>query len=106
EQDRVGLDRQVRRQNREKGGEPILVIDQCVGEGALRRATPRPNDQIDVRDFIAIASQRLANQKLVNLRHANSSLRSSQTTFVRSRLRSRGLAILVISIPPRRDRLA
>jgi hypothetical protein len=59
-----------------------------------------------MRNFIAIADQRLANHQLVNLGHANSSQRSSQTTFARGHLRAGGLAILVVSIPRQRDRLA
>jgi hypothetical protein len=90
----------------QKGSEPVFVVDQRIGEGAFSRAASRANDEVDVRHFVAIANQRLANHQLMNLSHANSSRRSSQTTFVHCHSRRSGLAILVISIPPLRDRLA
>ena len=61
EQDRVRLDQQVRRNHREQRREAVLVVDQRVRKGFFSRRAARTHDQIDVRNFIAVANQRFAN---------------------------------------------
>ena len=69
EQDRVGLAQQVRRDDREQRREAVLVVDERVGEGELGRRAARTHDQVDMRDFVAVADQRLADQHLVDQSH-------------------------------------
>ena len=64
EEDRVGLRRQVRRHDREQRGEAVLVVRERVGERRAGRARLRSDDQVDVRHLVAIADQRLTDEKI------------------------------------------
>ena len=64
EHDGRGLDSEVRRDDREQRREAVLVVDERVGERGLGGAAARPDDEVDVRDFVALADQRFADQQL------------------------------------------
>ena len=64
EQDRVGLDEQVRRDDGEQSGEAVLIVDERIGESGLGRAAARTHQQVDMRDLIALADERFADQQL------------------------------------------
>ena len=63
------LAQQVRRDDRQQRREAVLVVDQRIGEGELGRRAARTHDQVDMRNFIAVADQRLADQHLVDQSH-------------------------------------
>lgn len=69
EQDRVGLGEQVRRDDREKRGEAVLIVDERIRESAFRGAAARTHDQIDMRNFIAVADERFADAEFRYLGH-------------------------------------
>src|SRR5438445_5979767 len=64
EEERVGLGRQVGRDDGEELGETVGVVRQRADEGLPRVARLRPNDQIDVGDLIPVAYQRLAKEEI------------------------------------------
>src|SRR5205814_4824788 len=64
EQNRVGLRRQVGRDDGEQLGETVGVVCQRADEGLPRVARLRPDDQIDVGDLIPVAYQRLAKEEI------------------------------------------
>ena len=68
-EDRVRLHRQVRRDDRQERGEAVLVVGQRMGKRRLGGAAARPDDEIDMGDFVALADQRLADHELVYRGH-------------------------------------
>ncbi len=69
EQHRVGLGRQIGRDHRQQGGEPVLVVGQAVAKRSLDRTAARTDQQVDVSDFVPIADQRLAHTNFGDLGH-------------------------------------
>ena len=63
----VGLDEQIRCDHRQQRGEAVLVVGERVRERPLRRRTARTDDEIDVRDLVAVADQRLADTRSLRL---------------------------------------
>src|SRR5205823_13891429 len=61
---RVGLRRQVGRDDGEQLGETVGVVRQRADESLPRVARLRPDDQIDVGDLIPVAYQRLAKEEI------------------------------------------
>ena len=70
EEERIGLARQVRTHHCQQSREPILVIRQRVAERRLCSRTARSDDEVDVRDLVAVADERLANHHFVDFGHA------------------------------------
>jgi hypothetical protein len=64
EEKRVGLAGQVRRDDRQQGGEPVLVVGERVREGRTRMTRLRANDQVDVGDLVAVADERLTKKEV------------------------------------------
>src|SRR2546429_443283 len=64
EEERVGLRRQVGRDDGEQLGETVGVVRQRADESLPRVARLRPDDQIDVGDLIPVAYQRLAKEEI------------------------------------------
>ena len=59
--DRRRLGQEVRGQHGEQRSEPVLVVGQAMDpEGRFGRTAARSNEQIDMRDFVAVANQRLS----------------------------------------------
>ncbi len=52
---------------------PSLLLHQRIGERGLGGAAARPDEQIDMGDFVAFADQRFANAQFGDLRHVISS---------------------------------
>ena len=64
EEQRVRLRRQIGRDDREERREAVLVVRKRVAEGGASRAGFGTDDLIDVRHFIAVANQGLAQEKV------------------------------------------
>ena len=60
EQDGRRLDEEVRRHDREQGGEAVLVVGERIGERRFGGAAARSDEQVDVSDFVAVTDERFA----------------------------------------------
>ncbi|CAG9261580.1 hypothetical protein PUN4_390020 [Paraburkholderia unamae] len=70
EQDRVRLGEQVRCDDCKQRCEAILIVGERVAKCGFRSRTSRSDQQVDVRDFVAIADERLSYQDAIDLGHA------------------------------------
>ena len=64
EEQGVGLGREIRRHYREQSREAILVVCKRIAERRAGRPRLGANDQVDVRDLVAIADQRLTEKEV------------------------------------------
>src|SRR5262249_41382009 len=71
--DRVRLAGEVRRDDREKRGEAVLVVRQSVAESRFGSRAARPDNKIDMSDLVAVADKRLADQDFVDFGHKGGS---------------------------------
>src|SRR4029453_9772774 len=55
---------QVRRNDCEQRREAVLVVRERVAERGAGGTRLRPDDQVDVRDFVAIADERFAEKEI------------------------------------------
>jgi hypothetical protein len=65
----IRLGYQVRRHHRKQRGEAVLVVGQRIAESRFHGAAARPDQQVDVGDFVALPDQRLAHAYMIYLRH-------------------------------------
>ena len=106
EHDSGGLDHEIGRDDREQGGEAVLVVAQSVRERSLHGAAAGADEKVDMGDLVAFADKRLADAHFGDLRHG---IPPSYTTGLPARTPCGDgePAILVFSIPLReRNRLA
>ena len=67
EHHRIGLADQVRSNHRQQRGETVFVIGERIAESRFRGASARPQNQIDMGNFISVTDQSFANHHSINL---------------------------------------
>src|SRR5690606_18618624 len=67
------LARQVWSDHCKQRRETVLVVGEAVAESSFSGGATRTDDQVDVRDFITVTDERLANQNLVDFGHSRNS---------------------------------
>ena len=68
---RVGLALKIGRDHRQKRGEAVLVVGERVAKCRFDRAPPGSDEQVDMRDFVAVSDQRFTDHYFRDLCHAN-----------------------------------
>ena len=68
-QNRVRLAGEVRSDDGEERRKAVLVVRQRVAERCFSSRTARTDNEVDVRDFVAVADERFADHYFINFGH-------------------------------------